>query len=129
MKIKLVLILFLVGGTLGGSYYYYHQNYVETLTLNEIVGHTDNPLVNIAINLADFDTGLTRHDIKQLSENKGYWLQRINEVEAISDPNTKEHASYMLLDEMMEDPVLKKILSGVLNLGINVAFSLLGTVL
>lgn len=129
MKLKLVLILFLVGGTLGGSYYYYHQNYVETLTLNEIVGHTDNPLVNIAINLADFDTGLTRHDLKQLFENKDYWLQRIKEVEAISDPVTKEHASYMLLDEMMEDPVLKKIFSGILNLGSDVSLGLIEMIL
>jgi hypothetical protein len=97
--------------------------------LSEIVGKTDNPLINIAIKLGDFDTGLTRHDIKQLIENKDYWLRRIKEVEAISDPTTKEHASYMLLDEMMEDPVLKKICSGILNLGSDVSLGLIEMIL
>ena len=69
MKIKLLFIIFLSGILAIGGFYYYHHNYVDTLMLSEIVGRTDSPTVNIVIELADFNTGLTRHDIYQLKKN------------------------------------------------------------
>lgn len=93
--------------------------------LSEIVGHSDNPMVNILVNAGDFDTGLTRHDIKQLKDNKDYWLARIQEVNAIENFDLKQQASIKLLSDMMEDPTLKKILSGVLTFGTSTAFGLL----
>ena len=129
MKLKLIAIIVIVGGVLIGSYYYYHHNYVETLMLSEIVGHTDNPVVNIAINLGDFDTDLSRHDINVLKDNKDYWLARIQEVESIENSDLKEQASTELLSDMMEDPVLKKICSGVLQMGTSTAFGLIEIVL
>ncbi|MDY0103448.1 MAG: hypothetical protein RBS07_10955 [Lentimicrobium sp.] len=129
MRKGLIICILITLSISVSGYVYYQHNYVKTLMLSEIVGKTDNPLINIAIKLGDFDTGLTRHDIKQLIENKDYWLRRIKEVEAISDPTTKEHASYMLLDEMMEDPVLKKICSGILNLGSDVSLGLIEMIL
>ena len=123
--IKLLLISCLSGG---GLFYYLH-NYVETLMLSEIVGHTDNVGINIAVSLVDFNTGLTRHDIKQLQKNKDYWISRIKEVEAIEDTNLKGQASTQLLSEMMEDPVLKKICTGILKLGTNASFGLIEMIL
>lgn len=97
--------------------------------LSEIVGKTDNAGINIAVNLFDFDTGLTRHEISQLNDRKDYWIARIKEVEAIQDNDQKTQASTQLLSEMMDDPVLKKICSGILNFGTDISFGLLETIL
>ena len=129
MKIKLIVIIVLAGTLSIGGYYYYKHNYIDTLMLSEIVGKTENPTINILVNLGDFNTGLTRHDIKQLKDNKAYWLGRIQEVDAIGDPDQKEQASLKLLSDMMNDPVLKKICNGILNLGSDVSLSLIGMVL
>lgn len=72
---------------------------------SEIVGHSDNPGVNILVSMADFDTGLTRHDINQLEKNKDYWFNRIQEVDSIGNSDIKEQESLKLLSDMMEDPV------------------------
>jgi hypothetical protein len=90
------------------GYVYYQYKYVETLMLSEIVGHSEDPMINIFVNLVDFDTGLTRNDIKELKSNKEQWINRINEVETIYDPDLRGEASAKLLSEMMEDPILKK---------------------
>jgi len=129
MKLKIIVLVFIVGVLTIGGYYYYHHNYVDTLMLSEVIGPTDNPGINIAISLADFDTGLTRHDIKVLEEKKDYWIGRIQEVDAIGDPDQKEQASLKLLSDMMEDPVLKKICSGILNLGSDVTLGLIEKIL
>ena len=129
MRKGLIICILITLSISVSGYVYYQHNYVETLMLSEIVGKTDNPLINIAIKLGDFDTGLTRHDMKQLSENKDYWIRRIQEVEAIQNSDLKEQASLTLLSEMMEDPVLSKICKGVLNLGTKSAFSLLEVIL
>lgn len=64
-----------------GSYLGYQHYYVETLKLSEIVGKTDNNLMNIAVNFLDFNTSLTRNDIKRLKNKKDYWIGRMKEVE------------------------------------------------
>lgn len=42
MKSKLVIIILLVVGLLAGAFFYYQYNYVKTLMLSEVVGHTDD---------------------------------------------------------------------------------------
>ena len=126
---KNFLITSLVVLTLIGAYFSYRYYYVETLNLSEIVGHTDNPLANLAINFMDFDTGLTRNDLIHLKSNKDYWIDRIKEVDAIQDQDRKMQAGTQLLSDMMEDPTLKKICSGIMNLGTNVTLGLIQTIL
>lgn len=116
MRIKVIIIGLIVTSLTAGSYFYYQYNYVQTLMLSEIVGKTDNSLANIAVNIFDFDTGLTRHDISQLKSKKDYWVKRTNEVESITDPTLKQEESLKLIDEMLEDPTMKKIFKGTLTL-------------
>jgi hypothetical protein len=97
--------------------------------LSEIVGDTDNSAINLSVSLFDFDTELTRHDIKQLKDNKDYWISRIKEVDAIKDSNLKMQSSAQLLSDMMDDPVLKKICSGIIKLGTNASFGLIEMIL
>ena len=76
--------------------------------------HTNEPIVNIVANIADFDSGLTRNDIKNLKDKNDYWLVRMKEVESINDFDAKAQANVKLLSDMMEDPTLKKIRKGFL---------------
>lgn len=118
MKVKIIIIFLVVGGLSIGGYYYYEHNYVDTLMLSEIVGHSENPVVNILVNLGDFDTGLTRYDIRQIESNKDYWINRIKEVEAIQDPGLKAQANTQLLSDMMEDPTMKKVCKNIIGKGL-----------
>jgi hypothetical protein len=122
---KIILIILLITCASGGSYYYYHHTYVETLTLSEIVGRSDDNLTNIAVNFLDFDTGLTRNDLKQLKNNKAYWIGRMKEVEVIQDPNLKMQANTKLLSDMMDDPNMKKVCKMFTSLGFGFAINLL----
>lgn len=129
MKTNLIIKLLFIGCITYGGYYYYRHNYVDTLMLSEIVGDTDNSAINLSVSLFDFDTELTRHDIKQLKDNKDYWISRIKEVDAIKDSNLKMQSSAQLLSDMMDDPVLKKICSGIIKLGTNASFGLIEMIL
>lgn len=115
MKVKIIIYIILLTGTSAGFYYYYQYNYVETLMLSEILGKTDNNMTNIAVNLFDFNTGLTRHDLIQLESKKDYWLKRTSEVDSIMDPTIKQDETEKLINEMLEDPTMKKIFKGTLS--------------
>jgi len=109
MKTKLIILVFVSVSIITGGYFFYTHNYVETIMLSEIVGHSENDVVNIFVNLGDFDTGLTRHDLSRLKSNKDYWIDRIKEVETTSDPQLREDANIKLLADMMDDPTMKKV--------------------
>jgi hypothetical protein len=106
MKIKLIIIIGAAVISLSYGYYYY---YVDTLTLSEITGDTGNPFTNLAVGFFDFDTGLTRYDISQIDARKYYWLKRMKYVNNIRDPKQKEKETVELLNEMMDDPSMKKL--------------------
>ncbi len=88
------------------SYYYF---FVDTLKVSEIVGQTNDPAMDIFVNLFDFDTGLTRWDLYNLARKSDYWDRRINEVESIPDPYLRDRERQKLVAEMMRDPAFKKI--------------------
>jgi hypothetical protein len=110
----------------GYSYYYY---FVETLTLSDIMGKTNVPMVDIFVNLLDFDTGLTRNDIHNLSQKSGYWNMRMSQVESIQDPRLRQAEQEKLVAELLQDPALKKIVRKTLGFGTKSAFSILQTIL
>jgi len=110
MKIfKSVLILILAGSLAAGAYWYYHHEYVETLMLSEIVGKSDKPFEEFLTGVFDFDTGLTRHDLRKIGSKKEYWGKRMKEVEEIIDPVTKAEEMARLYNEMGDDKSMKKL--------------------
>lgn len=111
---KTFFIILLIAGASLCSYFGYQFYYVKTLKLSEIVGHTDDTLTNIVVNFLDYDTGLTRHDIRKIESSKEYWLKRMRDVESIQDPDLKSRENEKLLAELMEDPTMKKIFKGTL---------------
>lgn len=129
MKTKLIIIILVAGGLSVGGYFYYQHNYVKTLMLSEIVGHSENDIVNILVNLGDFDTGLTRHDISNLKTNGNYWINRMNEVNAIQDSDLQEQANIKLMADMMEDPTMKKVCKIITAKGFEFALNVLETLM
>ena len=105
------LILSLIAALLlaGGGYYYYHYQYVETLQLSQIVGKSGSSIENMFTNMFDFDTGLTRHDLKQIEKRKDYWLQRVNDLERISNPDQQAEEMARLYNDMSEDESMAKL--------------------
>ena len=126
---KKILIIVLIAGSSLGTYFGYQYYYVQTLQLSEIVGKTDNSLTNIAVNFLDFDTGLTRNDIRRLKNNKDYWLDRMKEIENIQDRDQKMEANTKLLADMMDDPTMKKVCKLIASLGFGFVLNFLGNIL
>lgn len=107
--IKSLFILLLLLALAAGGYWYYHREYVETLMLSEIVGKSEQPLENFLTDVFDFDTRLTRHDVKQIRKRKDYWKQRMDEVTEIVDPQKRADELARLYNEMSEDESMKKL--------------------
>lgn len=111
MKIvKFLILVILALFFFSGSYLLYKHEYVDTLMLSEILGKSDKPIENFLTDVFDFDTGLTRHDIKKLKKRKNYWAKRMNEVTEINDPSLQAVELARLYEEMREDEVMNKIL-------------------
>ncbi|PKP45897.1 MAG: hypothetical protein CVT94_16420 [Bacteroidetes bacterium HGW-Bacteroidetes-11] len=108
--IKLLISVTLVLIISTGGYLFYKHEYVDTLMLSEILGKSDKPMENFLTDVFDFDTGLTRHDIKKLKERKDYWSKRMDDVTEINDPSLQASEMAKLYDEMREDEVMSKIL-------------------
>ncbi len=104
VSVILVLIISL------GGYLFYKHEYVDTLMLSEILGKSDKPIENFLTDVFDFDTGLTRHDLKILKKRKDYWKERMNDVTEINDPSQQANEMAKLYEEMKEDEVMSKIL-------------------
>lgn len=128
MKSKIIVVALILTIVSISSFYYYKYFYVSTLMLSEVVGKTNNSGINVAVNFFDFDTGLTRHDIRQLKKNKDYWIRRIKEVDAIQNSDQKRQASLQLLSDMMDDPTLKKLAKIITSVGLGVTSNLLETI-
>jgi len=71
---KIFFILLVISAATLVSYFRYQHYYVETLKLSEIVGPTDDTLTTIAVNFLDYDTGLTRHDLRKIESSKNCQL-------------------------------------------------------
>lgn len=127
MKTLIIILtttLFATGGV-----YLYHYEYMQTLMLSEIVGETDEPLVNIAASVFDFDTGLTRHDLNEIMNSKDYWIERMQYVESINEQELYNAEMAKLLHDMMKDPHYKKLADLILSVGFDVSSEILSLAL
>lgn len=123
--LKTLFIALLLAAFAGGAFWYYNHMYVETLMLSEITGKSDKPLENFLADVFDFDTGLTRHDIRRIEKRKDYWLKRLDEVNAITEQPRQSEELLLLYEEMREDESMKKVLGKVKEKGGNVILILL----
>jgi hypothetical protein len=127
MTLKSAIITIVISLTLLSSAGFGYQRYFEeTLMLSEIVGETKDPKLEILVNLFDFDTGLTRYDIYNLSKKSEYWEMRMRQVLSVQDPQRREMENEKLLAEMMRDPTMKRIVRQLLAFGWDMALTVLG---
>jgi hypothetical protein len=117
-SVKIIALVIAVGVPSGSLYWYYFE---DTLMLTEIIKEPENPRATIFLNLMDFDTGLTRYDIRNLASKSRHWEARIKEVEAIRDPQRRAFEQEKLMAEMMQDPSFKKIAKKVFAFGLDSA--------
>lgn len=99
--------------------------FVDTLKLSQITGRPNDPMASIFVNLIDFDTGLTRYDVYNLTSKSDYWQRRINEVNSIQDLGRRNTENEKLMAEMMEDPTMKKIVKKVFGFGVESVLAVL----
>jgi len=99
--------------------------FVKTLSLTDITGMPSNPVAGLFASFVDFDTGLTRYDIHNLSNKNDYWQRRIREVMAIQNPQQRNIENEKLLAEMLEDPSIKKIAKKIMGFGTDAILSIL----
>ena len=121
-KIFIVIALLL---SIFGYYFYF----IDTLTLSEVTGTSSNPIENIVINLVDFDTGLTRYDIYNLTQRAPYWDNRMQQVNAIRNQKKQQQEFIILLDEMMKDPSMKKVIKKITGFGSKTTMKIMNTVM
>jgi len=104
-----------------GIYFYY----IDTLSLSEIMGSSGNNTTDILVNLFDFDTGITRHEMSNLASKSKEWSERMRKIESIPDQEAKERERTRLVAEMMRDPAFKKLSQKLLSKGASAAGSAL----
>ena len=120
---KIAVLLSILVFPSSGFYYYY----VDTVTFAEIIGSSGNPTVDIFINLFDFDTGCTRHEINELSKKCQTWNRKMDRIMAIQDPVQRDRQHTELVAEMMRDPAFKKLTQKILGTGSRSMKSILET--
>lgn len=119
MRAVLIIAAILFGGFIGWYFF------MDTLTLSQITGKSDNPLASVFVDMIDFDTGLTRYDLYNLSRKNDYWQRRMGEVAAIQDPENRNTENEKLFAEIMEDPSIKKIIQKIGGFGTDAILSIL----
>jgi hypothetical protein len=129
MKKKILICIIAIFLVLLAAIPVYRYYFVNTLMLSQVLGKTDNALANLAINAFDFDTGLTRHDIKQLNDKKDYWITRINKLDEIQDADQKQQATIQLLSDFLDEPVVKKLKSKLIALSPESSLDLIKTII
>lgn len=105
--------------------FFYWYFFIDTLRFSQIAGNTKNPYASIFINIIDFNTGLTRYDIYNLSRKNEYWQRRISEINEIHDIEKRNLENAKLLAEMMNDPSINKIVKKFTGFGTEATFSIL----
>jgi len=121
---KLIIIILIAGPSAFGFYHYY----IDTVSFAELIGSTGSPAVDIFVNLFDFDTGCTRHELQQLSSKCEVWNREMERILRIPDPAEKDRQHTELVAEMMRDPVFNKLTQKVLGKGAQSLKSILETV-
>ncbi len=122
MKVLVVCLIVASGGT---GYYY---GFERTLMLSEIVGSSDDPTVELAVTLFDFDTGLTRYDLYHLSRRAPEWSSRMEEIDAMEDWEERQRQQHLLTAEMMRDPSMKKVMKKLFGISTSAAKAVLSAV-
>jgi hypothetical protein len=91
----------------GTSWLYYFR--LDTLTLSEVLEKSENPYESFLRSDLDFDTGLTRYDIRILKTKREHWSVRFENLGDIVNYDEYNRELSIMIDEMKKDPQMKKV--------------------
>ena len=104
------------------SYWYF---FVDTLTLSEVIGEDVDSKAGIFMNLFDFDTDLTRYDVRNLKSKAPYWEKRFREIDSLSDNTRRKRERDKLMAEITKDSAMKKIVNKTSGFGVDAVLAIL----
>jgi len=103
--VRLLIVILVLAFLAYGVYY----QYIETVRFSEIMGSSGNAAIDIFVNLLDFDTGCTRHELSALARKSQAWNVEMNRINTISDLDERNRQNTELMAEMMRDPAFRKL--------------------
>ena len=122
MTQKRIIIFLFLASAISFAYYYF---FVDTLSMSQLARQTRSKKAKVLVGFIDLDSGLTRYDVYSVSKKGNYWKSRMREVRSIQDSVKRERARDRLLEEMMQDPSIRKIMRKLNAFGANSATEVL----
>lgn len=122
MTQKRIIVFLILASAISFAYYYF---FVDTLSMSQLARQTRNKKVKVLVGFIDLDSGLTRYDVYRVSKKGNYWKSRMREVRSIQDSTKRERERDRLLEEMMQDPSMRKIMRKLAAFGANSATEVL----
>ncbi len=105
-KSKSILIGIVIILVAFGIWYYF----IDTLTFAQIIGDDIIQYFGIFANRLEFDTEISRYNFNKLKFKVAKWDKRLQEIDRINDPTSRDTEREKVIQEMMSDPAVKKLM-------------------
>ena len=102
-KILIGIVIILIAF---GIWYYF----IDTLTFSQIIGDDVSQNVGMLVNMLDFDTEISRYNFNKLKFKVAKWDKRLQEIDRINDPTSRNKEREKVIQEIMSDPAVKKLM-------------------
>lgn len=109
-KILIGIVIILVAF---GIWYYF----IDTLTFPQIIGDGVSQNVGMLVNMFDFDTEISRYNFNKLKFKVAKWDKRLQEIDRINDPTSRDKEREKVIQEIMSDPAVKKLMKHLPDIG------------
>ncbi len=107
-KSKKILIRIVIILVAFGIWYYF----IDTLTFPQIIGDDIDDIIqyfDILVNRLEFDTEISRYTFNKLKFKVAKWDKRLQEIDRINDPTSRDKEREKVIQEIMSDPAVKKL--------------------
>ena len=102
-KILIGIVIILIAF---GTWYYF----IDTLTMSQIVGDDVSQNVGMLVDMFDSDTEISRYNLNKLKFKVGKWKKRLQEIDRINDPTSRDTEREKVIGEIVSDPTVKKLM-------------------
>ena len=109
-KILIGIVIILVAF---GIWYYF----IDTLTFSQIIGDDVSQNGGMLVNMFDFDTEISRYNFNKLKFKVAKWDKRLQEIDRINDPTSRNTEREKVIQEIMSDPAVKKLMKHLPGIG------------
>ena len=113
MRAKRILIGIVIILIVFGIWSYF----IDTLTISQIIGDDVSQNANILVNMFDFDTEISRYNFNKLKFKVTKWDKRLQEIDRINDPASKDTEREKVIGEIVSEPTVKKLMKHIPGFG------------